>query len=179
MIGPITSTWNRCHLPLDRNSSAAPVRASSGFSPAIFTYPPSGIALMQYSVPPRLTLTSFGPKPSENVSTRTPMRRAIRKCPSSCTKISTPRTNRKARVLVTSSPGGSRRRLYPTRRARGVGSGPAVDLPHIVEAANVPVVGLLEDVHRVANDLRDGGEGKTLAEKRRHRHLVCRVENYG
>ena len=40
---------------------------------------------------------SFGPKPSENVSTRTPMRRAIRKCPSSCTKISTPRTNTKAK----------------------------------------------------------------------------------
>ena len=41
---------------------------------------------MQYSVSPRVKLTSFGPKPSENVSTRTPMRRAIRKWPSSCTK---------------------------------------------------------------------------------------------
>ena len=46
----------------------------------------------------------FGPKPSENVSTRTPMRRAMRKCPSSCTKISTPRTNRKASKVVTDAP---------------------------------------------------------------------------
>ena len=29
---------------------------------------------MQYSVSPRVNSSSFGPKPSENVSTRTPMR---------------------------------------------------------------------------------------------------------
>ena len=32
---------------------------------------------MQYSVSPRVNVSSFGPKPSENVSTRTPMRRAM------------------------------------------------------------------------------------------------------
>ena len=31
------------------------------------------MALMQYSVSPRVKLRSLGPKPSENVSTRTPM----------------------------------------------------------------------------------------------------------
>ena len=51
---------------------------------------------MQYSVSPRRTLMSFGPNPSENVRTRTPYQRATRKCPSSCTKIRTPRTNRNA-----------------------------------------------------------------------------------
>ena len=56
---------------------------------------------MQYSVSPRLTFRIFGPKPSENVSTRTPTRRAARKWPSSCTKISTPSTNRNARRVVT------------------------------------------------------------------------------
>ena len=42
----------------------------------------------------------FGPNPSENVSTRTPTRRAARKCPSSWTKMRTPRTKRKARRVV-------------------------------------------------------------------------------
>ena len=37
MTGPMIRTWNRCHFVFDRNSSGAPVRASSGFSPAIFT----------------------------------------------------------------------------------------------------------------------------------------------
>ena len=37
MTGPMMSTWKRCHLVFDRNSSARPVRAPPGFSPAIFT----------------------------------------------------------------------------------------------------------------------------------------------
>ena len=46
------------------------------------------------SVSPRCTFNSFGPKPSENVSTRTPFHRASRKWPSSWMKTSTPRTNK-------------------------------------------------------------------------------------
>src|SRR5581483_12414261 len=53
---------------------------------------------MQYSVSPRLKLKSLGPKPSENVSTRTPCHRATRKCPNSCTNTSTPRTNKKGKI---------------------------------------------------------------------------------
>ena len=79
ITGPITRTWKRCHFVFERNSSGAPVRESSTVSPAIFTYPPSGIALMQYSVSPRRNDSSFGPKPSEKVRTRTPIRRAIMK----------------------------------------------------------------------------------------------------
>ena len=37
MVGPMIRTWNRSHFDLDRNSSGAPDRASSGLSPAIFT----------------------------------------------------------------------------------------------------------------------------------------------
>ena len=48
------STWKRCHLLFDRNSSGAPLRWSSTVSPAIFTNPPSGMAAILYSVPPRV-----------------------------------------------------------------------------------------------------------------------------
>src|SRR4029450_138297 len=54
-----------------------------------------------YSVSPRFTLSSIGPKPSEKVSTRTPCQRAIMKWPSSCTKTSTPSTSGKASQLAT------------------------------------------------------------------------------
>ena len=37
ITGPMMRTWKRCHLPFERYSSGAPVRASSGFSPAILT----------------------------------------------------------------------------------------------------------------------------------------------
>src|SRR5262245_19631022 len=54
------------------------------------------------------------------------MRRAITKWPSSCTKISTPRTNRKARMvkrlIVPQWPPG-RRRHGPGRRSRGLAPG--------------------------------------------------------
>ncbi len=137
MIGPMISTWKRCHFVFDRNSSEEPVRTSSGFSPAIFTYPPSGMALTQYSVSPLLKDRILGPNPSENVRTRTPMRRAIRKWPSSCTKISTPSTKMNARKVVTRTPCsfagpfivtrpcgrqrtcGRRRRSHGRRRGRG------------------------------------------------------------
>src|SRR5438128_963320 len=108
---------------------------------------------MQYSVPPRLMEISFGPKPSENVSTLTPMRLAIRKWPSSCTKISTPRTKRNARVLVTRWLRGSRRRLYPTRRPAGEGASPSVDFADIVEAAYARDAFAVVRVHRSPDDV--------------------------
>ena len=37
IAGPAIRIWKRSHLVLDRNSSAAPLCGSSGFSPAIFT----------------------------------------------------------------------------------------------------------------------------------------------
>ena len=37
MSGPAIRIWNRSHFDFDMNSSGAPVRGSSGDSPAIFT----------------------------------------------------------------------------------------------------------------------------------------------
>ena len=47
-----------------------------------------------------LTFRILSPKPSENVRTRTPCRRAARKCPNSWTKIRTPSTKRKANSVI-------------------------------------------------------------------------------
>src|SRR6185503_18541070 len=132
---------------------------------------------MQYSVSPRLKLSSFGPKPSENVITRTPMRRAIRKWPSSCTKISTPRTNRKARALVTMSPGRLRNRLYPSPSPGGELARPPVDRAHVVQAGDRRRAVLLERVHRQADDFGDAHEAQAGLEECRHGDLVRRVQH--
>ena len=47
MAGPAMAITKRCQRGCDMNSSGAPLRVSSGLSPAIFTYPPSGSALMR------------------------------------------------------------------------------------------------------------------------------------
>jgi hypothetical protein len=62
---------------------------SSPRSPAIFTYPPSGTQATWYSVSPRVKAKMLGPKPMENRVTFTSSALAARKCPSSCTKMST------------------------------------------------------------------------------------------
>ena len=105
MAGPAMSTWKRCHLLFDRNSSGAPLRWSSTVSPAIFTKPPSGMAAILYSVPPRVNPSRRGPKPTEKASTRTPTRRAARKWPSSWTKTSTPITKAKESSVVNTAVG--------------------------------------------------------------------------
>src|SRR6266571_635003 len=55
---------------------------------------------MPYSVSPRRKLTIVGLNPSWNLRTRMPTRLAARKCPSSCTKTSTPSTNAKESNVI-------------------------------------------------------------------------------
>ena len=50
--------------------------SSFGFSPVIWTKPPSGIGAIWKIVPPRLKPTSVGPNPIEKRSTRIPHSRA-------------------------------------------------------------------------------------------------------
>ena len=50
----------------------------------------AGIAESAYSVSPQRRANTIGPKPIENRCTSTPRRLATMKCPSSCTKTSTP-----------------------------------------------------------------------------------------
>src|SRR5690606_37490249 len=51
-----------------------------------------GMALRTYSVAPRRTPQTRGPRPMENRCPSIPTALAAQKCPSSCTKMSTPRT---------------------------------------------------------------------------------------
>ena len=48
------------------------------------TYPPAGMALMPYSVSPRRTDHSRGPKPTKYSVTFMPARLAVTKWPNSC-----------------------------------------------------------------------------------------------
>ncbi len=82
--------------------SIFPACSSSGGSmPTILTYPPSGMALMPYSVSPRCLLQTVGPKPMKYCVTFPPNALAGIMWPSSCnpieariasTKATTPRT---------------------------------------------------------------------------------------
>src|SRR6185437_2301970 len=148
------------------------------------------MALMQYSVSPRCVLSSFGPKPSEKVSTRTPMRRAIRKCPSSCTNTRTPSTNAKASRVTTdgsssSTPGRHKGRPLQTPETRrfhrelrqqvaGTGARPVVDGAHLRER---PDSERLVRSHRFADQFRNGHEADLAIEERRDSNLVRRVQD--
>ena len=63
--------------------------SSRGFMPVIFTYPPSGIAATPYTVSPRRTFHTIGPKNSEKRSTRIPTAFAATKCPASWNRMRT------------------------------------------------------------------------------------------
>src|SRR6187402_3552072 len=89
------------------------------------------MALITYSVSPRVKPTRRGPKPSENLSTLTPTRRAMTKWPSSWTKIRTPRTNRNARSVV--KKGTSDLQFYRLRQGYGESAGPTVDFAYRLE----------------------------------------------
>jgi hypothetical protein len=99
--GPATTIAARfhqvCAWKLRPTSSGG--TSSSGSSPAIFTYPPSGSQATRYSVSPRVKPKIRGPKPMLNFSTFTLHALATRKCPSSCTVTSTPRKMMKKRVF--------------------------------------------------------------------------------
>ena len=109
MAGPANTIASFCQSGLAPSASSGWARSSgssvsSGFSPSILTKPPSGNQATAYSVPFRVQdirqrpMPIGGPKPRQNLSTRTPHQRATRKCPSSCTKISTESISTKAKT---------------------------------------------------------------------------------
>ncbi len=79
--GPARMTSARCRTgfaPYARSSSPGGTSFSNGFIPAIFTYPPAGIAFNPYSISPRRNDHSFGPNPTKYSRTRNPNLRANR-----------------------------------------------------------------------------------------------------
>jgi len=101
MKEPAESTIARCHPGLARNERGSSAGSTSSILliPVILTNPPSGSALMPYSVSPRRIDHSVDPKPTKNCVAFMPKALAVRKCPASCsmtetskatTKMSTP-----------------------------------------------------------------------------------------
>src|SRR5215203_1973222 len=131
--------------------------------------------LRQYSVSPRVNDRTLGPNPSENVRTRTPIRRAIRKWPSSWTKISTPRTNKKLRMVVICNY--LYVRVYFMGLLLGEPAGPAVDRPHVIQGGRLASTRLLIRVHRGGYQNWYGDERNSPFEKGRHRNFVGRIQH--
>ncbi len=82
MAEPAHSTAIRCQAGWrrnDRGSSAGSSGSSSECMPTILTKPPSGSALMPYSVSPRVVDQMVGPKPTKYRVTFMPNRLASTK----------------------------------------------------------------------------------------------------
>ena len=101
MNEPASSTTQRCQGGLARNvrGSSSGLTSSRLLIPAMSTKPPSGSALIPYSVSPRLRDQTVLPKPTKNLMAFMPKALAVNRCPASCsmieissaiTKISTP-----------------------------------------------------------------------------------------
>src|SRR5262245_47444768 len=132
-----------------------------------------GIAERQYSVAwPRYRQIT-GPKPIEKRSTPTPVRRAMAKCPSSCTRIRGPITRMNETLDVnglSSCPQGTTRRGDATpQRRRDMSASGGVGIEAGVEVVQARRGDAIE---RLGDQLRNLREPDTALEKRRHCHLV-------
>src|SRR6266542_4495782 len=172
ITGPMIRTWNRSHLFFDRNSSDLPVRGSSGFSPAILTYPPSGSAPIPYSVSPRRKLTIVGLNPSWNFRTRIPIRLAARKWPSSCTNTRTPKTKANDKSVVKTQP--SDFQLYPACEIPRKIARPLIDFPDRLQTLHL---NRRMRIHRRLDNLRNAWKGYLAIEKPGNGDLVCGVQD--
>src|SRR5262249_9771614 len=130
---------------------------------------------MPYSVSPRRTLTMVGLKPNWNFSTRMPTRLAARKCPSSCTNTSTPRTNTKATIVVSvdkSGPSGIQ--FYRVGRLFGMLARPSIHCANLCKRAHFHN---LVCVHRALNHEGDRGKRQSTFQESSHRDLVRRIQD--
>ena len=97
MNEPAASTISRCQPGARRNDRGSSSGSTSSIDviPMILTKPPSGSALMPYSVSPRWVDQIVGPKPMKYWVHFMPNRLAVTKCPVSCSITETSRATRK------------------------------------------------------------------------------------
>ncbi len=97
MNDPAASTISRCQPGARRKDRASSSGSTSSIEviPTILTKPPTGSALMPYSVSPRWVDHSVGPNPTKYLVHFMPNRLAITKCPVSCSITETSRATRK------------------------------------------------------------------------------------
>src|SRR3954468_22353274 len=132
---------------------------------------------MLYSVSPRRKLNTVGLNPSWNFSTLMPMRLAARKCPSSCTKTSTPSTNANDRTVINEpATETSDLQLYPASDIVRVPSSPRVDDPDLRQSAHLC---RLVRVHRPLDHLRYCRERQCSIQETGHGHFVGCVQHDG
>ena len=119
---------------------------------------------MQYSVSPRVNLSELRAEAERERQHADADAARHRKWPSSCTKISTPSTNRNARMLVTRAP--SVTTSIVTRRSSGRElARPAVDRPDVGQAPDTRAAPFaLVGVHRQLDDV--GNRRETPAARR-------------
>ena len=156
-----------------------------GFMPVIFTYPPSGIAPIPYSVSPRRTLKRSGGKNRQKRSTRMPTALAAVKWPNSWRMISSGEAEQgeeqdthpvsQASLKASCGPSGRRRARAALEPARGrqVPRTP-VDFEERLERADRLRA---EPVEHGVDHLGDPEEGEPAGEERVDRDLVGGVQH--
>ena len=187
MAGPANTIASFCQSGFAPSASLGWARtsgssASSGFSPSILTKPPSGNHAIAYSVPFRVQASRQrpmpigGPKPRQNLSTRTPHQRATRKWPSSCTKISTREHQHEGEDV--GEGGHALRASSCPSHSRAQARAQRVGLDHVAEPRERPRAGArLEGLQHGGVGGGDRGERDAAREEGRDGHLVGGVQH--
>src|SRR5919205_4277637 len=127
--------------------------SAGGIMPTMRMYPPSGMALMPYSVSPFVRENTVGPNPTMNCGTRMPNFRAHMKWPYSWKPMENSRPSAKATIPRTVSRAD---RSASGESCAGVLPGPLLRGQHVVHARGCAE--LRRGVEGTREDLHDGGE---------------------
>src|SRR3954467_3980797 len=125
--------------------------SAGGIMPTMRMYPPSGTALMPYSVSPRRRDQTVGPKPTMNWGTRMPNFRAQKKWPNSWKPMENSRPRAKATIPRTVSRAD---RSASGESCAGVLPGPLLRGQHVFHARGCAE--LRRGVEGTRDDLHDG-----------------------
>src|SRR6266511_1290775 len=148
-----------------RSSSRKLPTLSCGLIPAILQKPPSGSALIPYSVSPRLVDQRVLPKPRKKRSTFMPNSLAVAKWPPSWNRMASIKAktnNRTPTTLSIGSPGDG----HVLDQFTGQHAGPLLGREH---GGEIQLGGLLVGVQDAGDDLRDAGEGQPAGQEHAHR----------
>src|SRR6266498_5406495 len=156
-----------------RSSSRKLPSLSCGLIPAILQKPPSGSALIPYSVSPRLVDQRVLPKPMKKRSTFMPNSLAVAKWPPSWNRMASIKAKTNSRTPSTLSIGSPGDRQV-IDQCTGQLARPLLGGEHGLE---VQLSRLLVGVEHAGDDLGDAGERQPPGQERAHRLLVGRVQH--
>src|SRR3954468_5398346 len=148
----------------------------------ILTKPPAGMALTPNSVSPRLRDHSVGPNPRKNCVAFMPYRRAVAKCPASCSMTEASRATTKATTPTSFTA------TSPTSHCLSAGCVPAADqlagthsrfLFHFQHIGNRGEFPEWRAIEHVGNCVGDAEEGQPTVEEGTDGLFVRSVEDRG